>query len=119
MSKSVAVDGEVTASADSGKIEADSDQTGSWSAGSVSYQTYSHFKIDGTAVIYEASCTFTYAGGQASGSSIGAVTDTVTLSASGTKTQGGLNAVLRDGDSEESASGNKLEVSTNRSLKSA
>lgn len=110
MSKPTAVVNDVQATAASTKAELDKDGTGAWQAGTVTYQSYSRLTIQGKPVIYQASCTFTYTGGTASGNPVTVLPDTVTLKAGTTLLQKGANKVLVDGDQITSSSGNKLEV---------
>lgn len=118
MSKSVGVVGDVQATA--GSTVPATASGGSWSAGSVSYTSYNQLKVGGTKVIYEASCTFTYSGGTQKADSSkphATETSTVTLTASATLTQHGLNNVLVNGDSEQDSYGNKLKVQAGGVLK--
>lgn len=111
MSDKVGVEGDVQATPSSTPPETASG--GSWSAGSISYKTYSQLKVGGTPVIHEASCTFTYSGGTQKADSSKAhqtVTSTVTLTATTKLTQHGLDDVLVNGDSEQDSYGNQLAV---------
>jgi hypothetical protein len=105
MGDAIAVDGDVTATAGTTDV---SGYKGSWTAGSVSCVPHPKMKINGTNIIYEASCTFSYTGANNSGSTT--ASETVTLSASKTTVSSNGNYVLLDGDSEEGTYGNKLEV---------
>lgn len=113
MGKAIAVEGEVSASAGSVAFSADTDQAGSWSAGPVVETAYPNLSVGGTKAIWQAQCTFVYAGGTSGGgaSPVPPAFETVTLTASSTIAQGGSMSVLVDGDVEESMHGNKLEVS--------
>jgi hypothetical protein len=118
-SKAVCCDGDVVATAGTKPVEG---STGSWTAGQVSYKTYSHLKSSGTAVAYEASCTFSYSGNTTSTpSSPVTSSETVTLTASSSVLQDGSSKVLRDGDSKKGDGGylNELKVQSSRILKSA
>lgn len=117
--KPVAVQGDASASTGNGLVGAA--KKGKWTAGEVNETSYSQLTAGGVEVIYEAECTFTFLGD--SDPPNGVVSDvndssTVTLSASDTVAQGGLNHVLRDGDEEEDAYGNKVSVSASAALQS-
>jgi hypothetical protein len=120
---SVAVEGDVLATAGTVPHSADKNVTGSWSAGPVVESTYSELKVDGLAVVYEAQCTFTYAGGTAPAGTlvvpVGPFTETVSLTATTKILQNGTSYVLVDGDVEESSFQNKLEVKATGHLKTA
>jgi hypothetical protein len=120
-SKKVAVDGDVTATAGTTPgIEGSAGPPG-WTAGKVSYQTYSHLTVGGKEVAYEATCTFSYSGTTTSApaTAVGPKTADVTLKAKSTVLQNGSTKVLVDGDKEEDTYGNKLSVSAGGVLKSA
>jgi hypothetical protein len=110
----VAVQGEVQAQP--GTVMYTGATAGTWTAGTVSYKTYSKLTVGKTAVIYEASCDFSFDG--SSGNTAVKGTATVTLSAGNSKVQGGLNKVLRDGDQKVDSYGNTLSVSAAGKLKS-
>lgn len=116
MAENVAVQGEVSATAGSINAELDTNKTGQWNAGPVVDTFYNHLTIDGTPIIYESTCTFTYTGGTTGTAPAPVVAvvvppETVTLTAGSTVLQSGLNKVLLDGDEEQSNYGNKLSVS--------
>jgi hypothetical protein len=118
VAKPVCCDGDVVATAGTTPV---SGSTGTWSPGPVSYKTYSHLKAGGTAVAYEASCTFSYSGTTTSApSSPVSATEKVTLTAGSTVLQHGSSKVLLDGDTKTGPGGygNKLKVSSSRVLKS-
>jgi hypothetical protein len=120
-SKKVAVDGEVTATPGTKPgIEGSAGPPG-WTAGPVSYETYSHLTVGGKEVAYEASCTFTYSGTTTSApaTAVGPKTADVKLSAKTTVLQSGSDKVLVDGDEEEDSYKNKLSVSAKGVLKTA
>jgi hypothetical protein len=109
----VAIQGDVVATAGTGLPPgADS---GTWTAGSVSYQTYPKLKVGGN-VAHKASCTFTFAGASSSGSPV-SNSSTVTLTAGTTKLQKGANFVLQDGDQQTDSFGNILQAQSSRKLK--
>jgi hypothetical protein len=116
-SKKVAVDGEVSASP--GTSPGVPNSTGTWTAGNVSYQTYSELTVGGKQVTYEASCTFSYSGADNSSGATVTASSSVTLSAKSTVVQNGANKALVDGDSETDAYGNKLSVSAAGVLQTA
>lgn len=118
--KSVATEGDVEATASSSTASTNlKNTTGSWTAGPVAYKTYAKLRVNGREVIYEASCTFSYAG--TDNSSHAAVTDSesVTLGAGTTILEHGSTSVLVDGDSETGPNGNQLAVSTSNKLKTS
>ena len=116
MAKSVAVEGDVSATP--GSTPYSGAETGSWTAGAITYQGYDPLTIGGTRVVSEASCTFSFSGASSSGATITG-TETVTLSAGGTKLQGGSSKVLVDGDRKAGSYGNELLVQTGAKLKTA
>lgn len=111
---SVAIQGDVVATP--GTVPATGAASGTWTAGPVSYQSYSKLKVGGN-VIHQASCTFNFSGATSGGS---AVTDvsTVTLTAGSTKLQKGSTFVLQNGDQKSDSFGNKLQAQSSRKLKS-
>jgi hypothetical protein len=93
---------------------------GAWAAGTVNYQTYGHLKVGGTPVIYEATCKFTWSGGNQKADSSkphDPVDSTVTLTAKTKRLQKGANNVLVHGDSEQDQYGNKLQVNATGPLR--
>jgi hypothetical protein len=125
MATSVAVEGDVTATPGtvlSTKTAAGSGSSapaGTWTAGPVSYTSYSTLKAGGVKVIWKAECTFSFSGTNTSGT---AVTDEekVTLTASTKLLQKGQNNVLVNGDTKASpVYQNTLRASTTGKLKTA
>lgn len=115
--KSVAVEGNASASAGSTLVEPA--KAGSWDAGDVSETSYDFLTVDSTKVIWKAECTFSFTGD--SDPPNGVVEDvhrssTVTLEASGTALQGGSTFVLVDGDSTQDDYGNTVRVSASANL---
>lgn len=81
---------------------------GAWTAEPVSESTYAKLTVGGKAVVWQAECifTFTFDAG-------GSKTVPVTLTASPTPLQGGLDSVLVANDSiEDEVTGNRLVVQT-------
>lgn len=119
MPKPVAVKGDASASAGSGLPQPA--QKGQWTAGAVTETGYAVLTSGQTEVIHKAECTFTFLGDSAPPQTTGDVTasSTVTLTASGTVAQGGLTAVLRDGDSTADDYGNTVSVSASAPLRSS
>ncbi|BCB74849.1 hypothetical protein GCM10022251_53830 [Phytohabitans flavus] len=105
---SVAVTGEVVATASSATTL--SGATGAWTAGPVTEVSYPKLTVGGSAVIHEASCTFTFTDGTTGAT----VPSLVTLKASSTALQGGLSNVLRADDSKVDNNGNRLAVNITR-----
>lgn len=105
----VAKIGDVNATAGSQPFKPATD--GKWTASPVTYKSYSNLSISGTKVIYEAECTFVFAGTTAPPASAPvAGTSTVKLTAGTTQLQRGVNNVLKDGDSAKDSYGNTLKV---------
>ena len=113
MAKNVAVQGEVSATAGSVFANEDANKSGSWIAGPVTDKFYDHLTIDGKPVIYESSCTFSYAGATTGNppTAVPVQPETVTLKAGATVLQSGSNKVLLDKDETQSSFGNKLSTS--------
>ena len=113
----VAVEGDVLAQP--GTTPAPGAASGVWTPGQVNYTSYAFLTVNGVAVIYEASCTFSFSGTSPPPAS-SAVTDSsdVKLSAGGTVLMASQNNVLLNGDSANDDFGNKLEVVTGNHLKS-
>lgn len=106
----VAKSGDVTATAGSAPFKPATE--GKWTPGPVTYKTYSNLSISGTKVIYEAECTFSFAGTTAPPASAPvAGSSTVKLTAGTTLLQKGANNVLKDGDLSQDSYGNTLKVS--------
>ena len=118
MSKPVCCDGDVVATPDSAPFPG---SNAKWKAGPVSYKTYSHLKVGGKAVAYEATCTFSYSGSTTSApSSPVSGSEDITLKAGTTVLEHGSSKVLVDGQSEtgKTSPSNKLEVKSSQILKS-
>jgi hypothetical protein len=117
VSKPVCCKGDVVATPDSAPFPGSDAQ---WQAGQVSYKTYSHLKVGGKEVAYEATCTFSYSGKTTSTpSSPVSGSEDITLSASSELLEKGSSKVLLNGDSKQgtTSSGNKLEVQSSQILK--
>lgn len=114
--KSVVVDGGVTATA--GTTMFTGADSGAWTAGAVTYQSYPNLTINGVPAIYQASCTFTFSGLSSSSAPVTGA-ETVTLTASATLMQGGLSNVLVDGDQATGTYGNQLTAQSSGLLKTA
>ena len=118
MSKAVACEADIQATADKAMMKGDA--SGSWSIvpPGVQVKTYSHLTVGGKPVAYEATCSFSYVG--STGSSGTSATDSVTLSAKTTVLENGSSKVLLDGDSAQgsTSSDNKIEVTSSQILKS-
>lgn len=115
-SKSVAVDGDVTATP--GTVFYTGADSGTWTAGTITYESYDKLTVT-KKVIYKAICKFSFAGANSGTGATITGEETVTLEATPTLLQKGATSVLRDGDSQVGEFGNKLEVLTNNKLKSA
>jgi hypothetical protein len=117
MTARVAVIGDVTATASSGLPLVAAGGSGKWTAGQVGYTSYPKLKV-GSAVIWKATCTFSFSGLNSGGSAV-ADSDTVTLTAGATKLARRQQNVLVHGENTTSAKGNRLTVSASRALKTA
>lgn len=106
MGAKVAVEGEVQAIP--GTVMCKEAISGKWIAATVSYKTYTCLTVNGTAVIHEASCDFSFTGTDGTNTVKGQ--SSVTLSATPTKLQGSSTKVLRDGDQNLDSFGNTLKV---------
>jgi len=101
--KPISVEGEATATPGTALFTGAS--SGTWAAGPLVETKYAPFTIGGKKVIHEVSCLFTFTGD-------GSGTSLVTLTASGTTAQSGLDLVLVDGDSEKDSFDNEISVSS-------
>lgn len=115
MTKAVACDGNVTATA--GTTPYTGADSGTWTPGQVKYTTRPKVKAGGVAAISQAECTFSFSG--KSGNTVVNGSEKVVLTAGQTKVQKGAGGVLLSGDSKTSAYGNKLEATSSAKLKSA
>jgi hypothetical protein len=93
-------------------------ESGTWTPGPVQCQSHAKLQIGGAATVWQATCSFAFAGASSSGAAISG-TSSVTLTAPATKLQGAGNNVLRDGDENSDSYGNKLSVSASGKLQSA
>lgn len=84
--------------------------SGSWAAGTVSETTTPGFTSDGTVVVTQASCVFTFTGKAGTAQNPGS--STVTLSAGDRALQIGDAAPLVDGDRQADDFGNTLRVAS-------
>lgn len=85
--------------------------SGAWVPGPVIYSSYPKVSVNGVGVIYEARCTFTFAGvGPPPPSSPVSGTEDVVLSAGDTAVNGSQSSALLDGDSKAGNYGNQLQV---------
>lgn len=109
----VAADGDVTATV--GTKPFTGADSGQWTAGAVICTPYPRLR-SGAAVIYQATCTFQFAGKAGNSPVTGA--EIVTLTADrGAKLQRGQQGVLRSGDVAQGKFGNKLIASSSRRLR--
>lgn len=118
--KPVAARGDVTA--EKGTIGQPSYPGGTWSAGEISLDTDSKLVVSGTAVLHEASCTFTHSGGKTTSTppvEETPWTSSVTLGPSSTKLKAGGRAVILDGDTKQDSYGNTLKAGSSRKLRSS
>ncbi len=105
--KSVAVDGDASATAGSKMFGAAT--SGTWTPAAVSVRTYDALRVGGTKAIFEASCSFSFVGKDDVPNAV-AGSETVTLTAGSTPMQSGRGDVLIDGDSKEGDYGNIVSV---------
>lgn len=113
----VAVVGDVSATpstvlhTDTAKGPGTSTPAGTWSAGTIAYESYPQLSAAGTEVIWQAECEFSFTGTDTGGSPVDKK-ETVTLTATAKLLNADQDHVLVDGDSESSpVYGNKLAVS--------
>jgi len=92
--------------------------SGTWTPGTVTETSYPLLTISGVAVIHSASCTFTFSGLKADGTTQVNGSSTVTLTAATTTLQKGSTFVLRDGDTTSDTYGNTLTVHAANILRS-
>lgn len=94
---------------------------GTWTAGPIIYGAYERLTIEDRAVIYQASCTFSFQGTTPPPASAPVVgSEIVTVEAAKTVLQGKQLSVLRNSDFKKDAFGNTLEVKvTDSRLKSS
>lgn len=114
--KSVAVEDEVIATP--GTAPFTGAESGTWTAGPVSYRSYGSLTVGGINVIYEASCTFNFSGASSSGAAV-IGSETVTLTAGSTLLQKNESGVLVNGDSATGTYGNELKVQSSGPLKTS
>lgn len=115
MAKSVVTEGGVTATPTTSLFTGA--QSGKWTAGTISYGTDAKLRVGGAKVIHTASCTFSFAGANASGTAV-AGTEAVELKAKTTLLQKGGPKVIVDGDSASGSTyGNKLQAASSKKLK--
>jgi hypothetical protein len=120
--KSVAVEGDVKATV--GTMPFTGAQSGTWTAGSISYTSYANLKSGGKKVIWKATCLFSFKGASASGATVTG-TETVTVTATTKLLNKGQRSVLVDGDTRTGGDlpaptpnyDNKLTVSASGPLK--
>ena len=89
---------------------------GAWSAAPVTETAYPNLTVGGTAVIHQASCTFTFT---PTSTTITPTASVVTLTAGPTTLQKSTTSVLRSGDTASDANGNTLLVTAAHNLHSA
>jgi hypothetical protein len=110
MTKPVAVEGEISATA--GTTLHPPAASGTWTAGPVVEVPHTKLSVAGKAVVLQATCTFTFSGTTSPpASSPVAGVEVVVLSPASTILLSSSTSVLVDGDSAEGVYGNKLEVS--------
>lgn len=113
--KGVAVEGDV--SADPGTSLYTGADSGTWTAGAINVETYSHLTLMQTKkVIHKASCTFSFSGtGPTPSKPPITGSEKVELVAQTTLLMGGTTFVLVDGDTKTGTYGNKLTVTSSTS----
>jgi hypothetical protein len=111
--KNVAGQGDV--SAIPGTLPFTGAQSGTWTPGAITPVAHPELQVGGAAVITQASCTFSFAGVNASGTAVTGQ-ETVTLPAGATTLHVGPDTVLVNGDQAVGMFGNKLQVVSMRKL---
>ncbi|RUN74795.1 hypothetical protein EJC47_19765 [Sphingomonas sp. TF3] len=114
--KPVAVEGDVSPSP--GTTPYSPAVSGAWSPGAVTYTKYDKLTVGGAKTVWQAKCTFSFAGSDANGVAV-AGTSNLTLTAGSTKLQGGSSNVLLNGDTANDSYGNTLTVNAAGKLQSA
>ncbi len=114
MGKSVAVEGDVTATP--GTTPFTGADSGTWTAGTVTYLSYAKLTVNGIKVIWQAQCAFTFSGASSSGTAVTGA-ETVTLTANTTILQKGISNVLVNGDTATGNYGNELKAQSSGPLK--
>lgn len=84
--------------------------TGAWVAAPVSETTTPHTRVDGRAVVVEATCTFTFTGSLKSNGAAYTTISDVTLSPASRVLRSGGDRPLVVGDSAQDTHGNRVEV---------
>jgi hypothetical protein len=117
----VAVEGDVSATV--GTMPFTGAQSGTWTAGPITYSSYANLKSSGKKVIWKATCTFNFSGANASGAAVTGA-ETVTVTATTKLLNMGQRNVLVDGDTKTGGDpptptsyDNKLTVSASGTLK--
>jgi hypothetical protein len=111
--KNVAAQGDVSATP--GNLPFTLAQSGTWTPGAITATAHPELQVGGAPVITQASCTFSFAGVNASGATVTGK-ETVTLPARSTTLRVGSDTVLVNGDQAVGVFGNKLQVVSTRKL---
>lgn len=120
MPKPVAVDGDTHIETSTAKVQADSNQTGSWQLVTSSVVQGQKLSVSGKRVALSASAAWQYIGGTTGSPAVPVppIPDSATLMAGSTKLTDGGQGILVDGDEATGAvdSGNKITVSASQSI---
>jgi hypothetical protein len=120
MPKPVAVDGDAQVETSTAKVQADSNQTGSWQLVTSSVVQGQKLSVSGKRVELSASAAWQYIGGTTGSPAVPLppIPDSATLMAGSTKLTDGGQGILVDGDEATGAvdSGNKITVSASQSI---
>lgn len=111
--KNVAGQGDVIATP--GTLPFTGAQSGTWTPGAITATAHPELQVGGAPVITQASCTFSFAGVNASGTAVTGQ-EAVTLPAGATTLHVGPDTVLVNGDQAAGAFGNKLQVVSTRTV---
>jgi hypothetical protein len=120
MSKAVAVAGDTQFETSTAKLQADTNQTGSWQPdpdpGALVVTTGETISVNGKKVELSAVMTWTYIGGAAGTSTMPPVPDTARLIAGPTKLTDANQHVLVEGDEATTVNGNKIIVTKSQEI---
>ena len=120
MPKPVAVDGDTQVETSTAKVQADSNQTGSWQLVTSSVVQGKKLSVEGKLVELSATAAWQYVGGTTGSPPVPVppMPDSATLMAGSTKLTDGGQGILVDGDEATGSldSGNKITVSASQNM---
>ncbi len=120
MPTAVAVEGDTQVETSTAKLQADTNQTGSWSLVTSSVVAGTKVSVKGKKVELSATASWVYSGGTTGSppATVPPVNDSASLQAGSTKLTDVGNGILLDGDEATGAvdSGNKITVSASQTI---